>query len=224
MPRGTVCRSNPAYSRTARLGFASLTTAFLLWPALASPQPTPTGSRSMSIRRSSSNFPPVATIVVGNPLIADVTLQTGGSSSSPARATAPPISSRWIGPARCWSTARSRCRARATSSSPSIAAWNGNPTAACRSASAGSRSATAENYFKSTIDQAGSLSTQASPTAQRRPKPGELAEIARRKRRRPIAGIPVARVIAFRNMVDAGPTDWSGRASIRRNTSTITFR
>ena len=33
----------------------------------------------MSIRQSSSNFPPsVATIVVGNPLIADVTLQTGG--------------------------------------------------------------------------------------------------------------------------------------------------
>ncbi len=32
----------------------------------------------MSIRPSSSSFPPVSTIVVGNPLIADVTLQNGG--------------------------------------------------------------------------------------------------------------------------------------------------
>src|SRR5581483_12207162 len=79
----------------------------------------------------------VATIVVGNPLIADVTLQNGGIIVVTGKGYGATNSSPWTAVARCWSTAPSRWRARATGWSQSTAARIARPIAACRSASAG---------------------------------------------------------------------------------------
>ena len=78
--RSKVCRSSPCVFARARVSaFLSLATAILLWPAvsLAAPDPDPIAvnvDQAKLVRLPAK----VATIVVGNPLIADVTLQTGG--------------------------------------------------------------------------------------------------------------------------------------------------
>jgi Flp pilus assembly secretin CpaC len=65
----------------ARFGFRSLVIGFLLWPALSLAAPAGPGDKiAVNVDQAKLvKLPPkVATIVVGNPLIADVTLQGGG--------------------------------------------------------------------------------------------------------------------------------------------------
>jgi Flp pilus assembly secretin CpaC len=68
-------------SRRARasFGFRSLAIGLLLWPAVVMAEPT---AESIAVNVDQAKLVKlptrVATIVVGNPLIADVTLQTGG--------------------------------------------------------------------------------------------------------------------------------------------------
>src|SRR5215510_8625854 len=65
---------------SARVGLRSLALGLLLWPALAAPVPPIPDSIAVNVDQARLVKLPgkVATIVVGNPLIADVTLQPGG--------------------------------------------------------------------------------------------------------------------------------------------------
>src|SRR5215510_16410530 len=65
---------------SARVGLRSLALGLLLWPALAAPVPPIPDSIAVSVDQAKLVKLPgkVATIVVGNPMIADVTLQPGG--------------------------------------------------------------------------------------------------------------------------------------------------
>src|SRR5215468_2751844 len=66
----------------ARPGFRSLALGLLLWPTLALAAPVPPIPDSISVNVDQAKLVKlpgkVATIVVGNPLIADITLQPGG--------------------------------------------------------------------------------------------------------------------------------------------------
>ena len=63
----------------ARFGLRSLATAILLWPAVSLAAPDPDRIAVYVDQAKLVKLPAkVATIVVGNPLIADVTLQSGG--------------------------------------------------------------------------------------------------------------------------------------------------
>src|ERR1700740_3168108 len=67
---------------SARLGFSSLAFGLLLWPALALAAPVPPIPDTIAVNVDQAKLVrltgKVATIVVGNPMIADVTLQNGG--------------------------------------------------------------------------------------------------------------------------------------------------
>jgi Flp pilus assembly secretin CpaC len=67
---------------SARSGLRSLALGLLLWPALALAAPVPPIPDSIAVSVDQAKLVKlpgkVATIVVGNPLIADVTLQPGG--------------------------------------------------------------------------------------------------------------------------------------------------
>ena len=63
----------------ASFGFRSLAIGMLLWPAAVMAEPSPDAIAVNVDQAKLVKLPTrVATIVVGNPLIADVTLQTGG--------------------------------------------------------------------------------------------------------------------------------------------------
>jgi len=62
----------------AILGFRSLAIGILLWPAAVLAEPDETIAVNVDQAKLVKLPDRVATIVVGNPLIADVTLQTGG--------------------------------------------------------------------------------------------------------------------------------------------------
>src|SRR5215470_9222226 len=66
----------------ARFGIRSLALGLLLWPALALAAPVPPIPDSIAVNVDQAKLVKlpgkVATIVVGNPMIADVTLQPGG--------------------------------------------------------------------------------------------------------------------------------------------------
>ena len=63
----------------ARIGLISLAAAMLLWPAISSAAPDPDKIAVNVDQAKLVKLPSgIATIVVGNPLIADVTLQNGG--------------------------------------------------------------------------------------------------------------------------------------------------
>jgi Pilus formation protein N terminal region len=63
----------------ALFGFRALAMAFLLWPVAAIAEP-PAAAIAVNVDQAKLVKIParVATVIVGNPLIADVTLQTGG--------------------------------------------------------------------------------------------------------------------------------------------------
>jgi len=67
---------------SARFGFRSLAFGLLLWPVLAFAAPVPPMPDSIAVNVDQAKLVKlpgkVATIVVGNPMIADVTLQPGG--------------------------------------------------------------------------------------------------------------------------------------------------
>ena len=62
----------------ARFGLRSLAIGFLLWPAVALAAPADRIAVNVDQAKLVKLPPKVSTIVVGNPLIADVTLQGGG--------------------------------------------------------------------------------------------------------------------------------------------------
>jgi hypothetical protein len=61
----------------ARFGLRSLAIGLLLWPAVSLAAPAGTADR-IAVNVDQAKLVKVATIIVGNPLIADVTLQGGG--------------------------------------------------------------------------------------------------------------------------------------------------
>jgi hypothetical protein len=67
---------------SARHGFRSLVLGLLLWPALAFAAPVPPIPDTIAVNVDQAKLVrltgKIATIVVGNPLIADVTMQPGG--------------------------------------------------------------------------------------------------------------------------------------------------
>src|SRR5690349_4045094 len=67
---------------SARLGICSLLLGLLLWPVLAFAAPVPPMGDSIAVNVDQAKLVKlpgkIATIVVGNPMIADVTLQPGG--------------------------------------------------------------------------------------------------------------------------------------------------
>ena len=71
--------SSLRYGAFARSGFRALAASLLLWPVLSLASPAPE-SISVNVDQAKLVRLPgkIATIVVGNPLIADVTLQAGG--------------------------------------------------------------------------------------------------------------------------------------------------
>ena len=105
--------------------------------------------------------------MVGNPLIADATVQPGGilvitgkGYGATNLVALDRTERRW------WSTDPGA--ARATLSSSSIAASSASPTAARRNASGGSRSAIRADYFAANLTQTGNLNTQAQGGAQQK--------------------------------------------------------
>ena len=79
MPRGKVCRSSSSVLAHARVLDCSLAAGILLWPAICLASPDPDRIAVYVDQAKLVKLPAkVSTIVVGNPLIADVTLQSGG--------------------------------------------------------------------------------------------------------------------------------------------------
>ena len=80
MPRGKSMSFKSQRTRArARFGFRSLAAGLLLWPAVSLAAPDPDRIAVYVDQAKLVKLPAkVSTIVVGNPLIADVTLQSGG--------------------------------------------------------------------------------------------------------------------------------------------------
>ena len=80
MPRGKVCRSSSSvFARARVLDCVPSPQAILLWPAVCLAAPDPDRIAVYVDQAKLVKLPAkVSTIVVGNPLIADVTLQSGG--------------------------------------------------------------------------------------------------------------------------------------------------
>ena len=80
MPRGKICRSSPSvFAQPRVLDCVPSSQEILLWPAVSLATPDPDRIAVYVDQAKLVKLPAkVSTIVVGNPLIADVTLQSGG--------------------------------------------------------------------------------------------------------------------------------------------------
>ena len=129
----------------ARFGLRSLAVGALLWPAVSFGAPDPDRIAVYVDQAKLLKIPAkAATIIIGNPLIADVTLQSGGVVVVTGKGYG---ATNFIAMDRCW---RRAGRPPDPGRGPDRTARHRLPrrrtrilTAACRSASAGSRSATA---------------------------------------------------------------------------------
>ena len=141
-------------------------------PALPNPPPTP--SPSMSIRQNSSGSPTkVATIVVGNPLIADVTLQSGGVVVVTGKGYG---ATNFIAMDRSGEVLMDRIIQVEGPTDQIVTVYRGVERESYSCMPICQRRATlgdGEHYFKSTMDQASTLSSQASGSAAAasRPRP-----------------------------------------------------
>jgi Flp pilus assembly secretin CpaC len=150
----------------ARFGFASLAIAFVVWPALGLAAADPDRIAVNVDQAKLVKLPAgIATIVVGNPLIADVTLQNGGVVVVTGKGYG---ATNFIAMDRAGQVLVDRQIQVQGPSDQLVTIYRGVERESYSCMPICQRRVTlgdGENYFKSTIDQAGSLSTQASQGA-----------------------------------------------------------
>jgi Flp pilus assembly secretin CpaC len=158
-------RSKRTFVRTLS-GFRSLAIGILLWPAVVLAAPT---AESIAVNVDQAKLVKlpgrVATIVVGNPLIADVTLQSGGVVVVTGKGYG---STNFIAMDRTGEILVDRVIQVEGPSDQLITIYRGVERESYSCMPVCQRRITlgdGESYFKSTMDQAGSLNSQASGAA-----------------------------------------------------------
>jgi Flp pilus assembly secretin CpaC len=156
----------------ASLVVRSLAVGMLVWPAAAFAEPT-TEAIAVNVDQAKLVRLPtrVATIVVGNPLIADVTLQTGGIVVVTGKGYG---ATNFIAMDRSGEVLVDRIIQVEGPTDQLVTIYRGVDRESYSCMPICQRRVTlgdGESYFKSTIDQAGSLSGQASGSASAAAKP-----------------------------------------------------
>ena len=156
----------------ANFGFRSLAIGILLWPAVALADPASDPIAVNVDQAKLVRLPTrVATIVVGNPLIADVTLQTGGIVVVTGKGYG---ATNFIAMDRSGEVLVDRIIQVEGPTDQLVTIYRGVDRESYSCMPICQRRVTlgdGESYFKSTIDQAGSLSGQASGSASAAAKP-----------------------------------------------------
>jgi Flp pilus assembly secretin CpaC len=152
--------------------FRSLAIGMVLWPVAAFTEPT-ADAISVNVDQARLVRLPtrVSTIVVGNPLIADVTLQTGGIIVVTGKGYG---ATNFIAMDRSGEVLVDRVIEVAGPTDQLVTIYRGVERESYSCMPMCQRRVTlgdGENYFKSTMDQAGSLSSQASGSATAAAKP-----------------------------------------------------
>jgi Flp pilus assembly secretin CpaC len=152
--------------------FRSLAIGMVLWPVAAFTEPT-ADSISVNVDQARLVRLPtrVSTIVVGNPLIADVTLQTGGIVVVTGKGYG---ATNFIAMDRSGEVLVDRVIEVAGPTDQLVTIYRGVERESYSCMPMCQRRVTlgdGESYFKSTMDQAGSLSSQASGSATAAAKP-----------------------------------------------------
>jgi len=159
-------------SMRARYGFRSLAIGLVLWPAAAFAEPSGNAVAVNVDQAKLIRLPGrVATIVVGNPLIADVTLQTGGVMVVTGKGYG---ATNFIAMDRSGEILVDRIIQVEGPTDQLVTVYRGVERESYSCMPICQRRVTlgdGETYFKSTIDQAGSLSSQASGNAAAAAKP-----------------------------------------------------
>ena len=147
-------------------GFRSLAIGILLWPAASFAEPSPDAIAVNVDQAKLVKLPSrVSTIVVGNPLIADVTLQNGGVIVVTGKGYG---ATNFIAMDRSGEVLVDRVIQVEGPTDQLVTIYRGVDRESYSCMPVCQRRITlgdGENYFKSTIDQAGSLSSQASGNA-----------------------------------------------------------
>ena len=159
----------------ARFGLRSLATGMLLWPviAVAAPAPAPDPDKiAVHVDQAKLVKLPakVSTIIVGNPLIADVTLQSGGIIVVTGKGYG---ATNFIAMDRAGDVLVDRQIQVAGPTDQVVTIYRGVDRESYSCMPICQRRITlgdGETYFKSTMDQAGTLSSQASGSAAAAPK------------------------------------------------------
>jgi hypothetical protein len=150
----------------ARFGLRSLAVATLLWPAVCLGAPDPDKISVYVDQAKLLKLPAkVATIIVGNPLIADVTLQSGGIVVVTGKGYG---ATNFIAMDRSGDVLVDRQIQVEGPTERLVTVYRGVERESYSCAPICQRRVTlgdGENYFKTAIDQAGSLSSQASGAA-----------------------------------------------------------
>jgi Flp pilus assembly secretin CpaC len=152
----------------ARFGLRSLAIGFLLWPAVSLAAPVgPADKIAVNVDQAKLvKLPPkVATIVVGNPLIADVALQGGGVMVVTGKGYG---ATNFIAMDRAGDILVDRLIQVESPMEQIVTVYKGVERESYSCMPICQRRVTlgdAESYFKLSIDQAGSLSSQASGSA-----------------------------------------------------------
>lgn len=147
-------------------GFRSLAIGILLWPAAAFAEPSPNAIAVAVDQAKLIKIPSRAvTIVVGNPMIADVTLQNGGVIIVTGKGYG---ATNFIAMDRSGEVLVDRLIQVEGPIEQLVTVYRGVDRESYSCLPVCQRRVTlgdGENFFKSTIDQAGSLSSQASGAA-----------------------------------------------------------
>jgi Flp pilus assembly secretin CpaC len=150
----------------APLGLRSLAIGILLWPAVAIAEPTADMIAVNVDQAKLVKLPTrVATIVVGNPLIADVTLQTGGIIVVTGKGYG---ATNFVAMDRSGEVLVDRVIQVEGPTDQLVTVYRGVERESYSCLPICQRRVTlgdGETYFKSTIDQAGSLNSQATGNA-----------------------------------------------------------
>lgn len=160
----------------ARFGLRSLATGMLLWPAIVMAAPAPAADPdkiAVNVDQAKLVKLPakVSTIIVGNPLIADVTLQSGGIIVVTGKGYG---ATNFIAMDRSGDVLVDRQIQVAGPTDQVVTIYRGVDRESYSCMPICQRRITlgdGETYFKSTMDQAGTLSSQASGSAAAAPKP-----------------------------------------------------
>jgi len=151
-------------------GFRALAIGILLWPAVALAEPSRDAIAVNVDQAKLVKLPSrVATIVVGNPLIADVTLQTGGVIVVTGKGYG---ATNFIAMDRTGEVLVDRVIQVEGPSDQLVTIYRGVERESYSCLPICQRRATlgdGEGYFKSVLDQAGTLSNQASGAATSKP-------------------------------------------------------
>jgi hypothetical protein len=152
--------------KSQRIGLRSLAAAILLWPAVGLAAPDPDRIAVYVDQAKLVKLPAkVSTIIVGNPLIADVTLQSGGIVVVTGKGYG---ATNFIAMDRNGDVLVDRQIQVEGPTDQLVIVYRGVERESYSCAPVCQRRVTlgdGENYFKTAIDQAGSLSSQASGSA-----------------------------------------------------------